>query len=89
MSNRIVRATAEIKLVPNKKRPGANHGFQACKLVDQDGGYEKFELYFDPAKGSFALAPGDYSVEASQAKVIDGRLVIYPDFVPVGQKKAA
>ena len=82
MSNRIVRATAEIKLVQGKK-PGQQHGFQVCKLMDADGGYEKFEAYFNPAKGSVAYAPGDYTVASSEPKIVDGRLVIYPDLVPV------
>lgn len=83
MSNRIVRFTAEIKLVPNKKQAGKSHGFQAARLMDADGGYEKFEQYFDPARGSFAMEPGDYTVAASVPKIVDGRLVIYPEFVPV------
>ncbi|WP_036113297.1 MULTISPECIES: hypothetical protein [Luteibacter] len=82
MSKRIVRFTAEIKLVPNKKQQGKNHGFQSARLVDADGGYEKFEVYFDPSKASFAREPGDYTIEASEPKIVDGRLVIFPDFVP-------
>jgi hypothetical protein len=90
--SKIVRATAEVKLVPNKKVPGQNHGFQTCRLVDADGGYQSFEQYFDPSKASFALEPGDYLVQASEPKIVKDRFVIYPDFVPVakaqGQKAA-
>lgn len=83
MSNRIVRFTAEIKLVPVKGKPGQNHGFQMCRLIDPDGGYEKFEQYFNPSKASFAMEPGDYTVGSSAPKIVDGRLVMYPEFVPV------
>lgn len=37
--------------------------------------------HFNPAKGSMAYAPGDYTVGASEPKVVDGRLVMYPDLV--------
>ena len=83
MSQRIVRFTAEIKLIPNKKQQGKNHGFQSARLVDADGGYEKFEVYFDPSKASFAREPGDYTVGSSDPKIVDGRLVIFPEFHPV------
>ncbi|MGN6482534.1 hypothetical protein [Luteibacter sp.] len=88
-SKRIVRATAEIKRIPNKKPGQPDHGFQQCQLVDPDGGYERFELYFNTAKASFAHEPGEYTVEASEPKVVDGRLVIYPNLVPVKAARAA
>ncbi len=78
--SRIVRATAEIKIIESK---GKKHGFQICQLRDADGGYEKFEAYFNPQKASHAWTPGDYTVKASEPKVIDGRLVIYPDLEPL------
>jgi hypothetical protein len=84
MSVRKLVATAEIKKIPNKKKPGAEHGFQVCKVLDADGlGYEKVEQYFDPSRASFALQPGEYVIEPSEPKVVDGRLVIYPNFVAV------
>lgn len=89
MSKRIVRATAEIKRIPNKAAGKPDHGFQQCQLVDPDGGYERFEMYFDTSKASFAKEPGDYTVEASEPKVVDGRLVIYPNLVSVKAARAA
>jgi hypothetical protein len=89
--SKIVRATAEVKHVPNKQRPGQSHGFQTCRLVDADGGYQEFSMYFDPSKVSLALAPGDYEIKASEVKVVKERFVIYPEFVPLVAegKKAA
>ena len=86
--SKIVRATAEVKLVPNKQRVGQSHGFQSCRLVEADGGYQSFELYFDPSKASFALEPGDYSVQAGEPKIVKDRFVIYPEFVPVAKVAA-
>lgn len=77
---RIVRATAEVKVITSK---GKQHGFQVCQLRDADGGYEKFEAYYNPQKAQLAWAPGDYTVKASEPKVVDGRLVIFPDLEPV------
>lgn len=81
--SKIVRATAEVKLVGNKQRPGQSHGFQTCRLIDADGGYQEFEQYYDPAKAAFALAPGDYNIVAGEPKIVKERFVIYPEFVPV------
>ena len=75
----VVRATAQIKEVDGKK-PGQVHGFQVCKLLDPDGDYEKFEMYFDASKNSSALEPGDYELADSTVKVKDGKLVIYPEY---------
>jgi hypothetical protein len=81
--SKILRATGEVKFVPNKNRPGKQHGFQVCRLVDEDGGYQQVEQYFDPDKVSFALQPGDYTVTAGEPKIVKDRLVIFPEFVPV------
>lgn len=88
MSKKIVRATAEVKHVADKKRTGHQHGFQTCRLVDADGGYQTFEQYFDPSKASFAMEPGDYLVQASEPKIVKDRLTFYADFVPVAKASA-
>lgn len=87
--SKIVRATAEIKLVNNKQKPGYKHGFQTCRLVDADGGYQEFTQYFDPSKNAFAMEPGDYTVTVSEAKIVKERLVMYPEFVLITKAKAA
>lgn len=79
--SRIVRATAEIKLI--NSAGGKQHGFQVCQLRDADGGYEKFEAYFNPKRGSHAYTPGEYEISGFVAKVADGRLVLYPELTPV------
>lgn len=88
MSSQRVVATAEVKIVDGKKQ-GQRHGFQVCKLVDADGGYQKFEAYYNPGKDAFALTPGEHEVVASEPKVVDGKLVIYANFQPVSSKAKA
>lgn len=81
--SKIVRATAEVKHVANRNKPGHSHGFQTCRLIDEDGGYQEFTQYFDPAKGAFAMEPGDYALGFSEPRVKDERLTIYPEFVAI------
>jgi len=83
-----VRATAQVKEIDGKK-PGQMHGFQVCKLLDPDGDYEKFEMYFDASKHDTALEPGDYELAEPTIKVKDGKLVIYPEFKRIAAAKAA
>ena len=85
MSNAKRLATAETKKIPNKSRPGAEHGFQVCRVIDADGCYQKVEQYFDPAKAPFFLEPGEYEIHAGAPKVVKDRLVIFPEFVRVSK----
>jgi hypothetical protein len=84
-----VRASAEFRTIPNAKKPGQSHGFQKCGLIDSEGFMDKFEMYFDPSKASFALEPGEYLVKGFRPSVNDGRLVLYPEFERVTQAKQA
>ena len=88
----ILRAYNEVRVIPGKKDPSKNHGFQVCGIVKGEGRVEEFEQYFDPSKGSHFLPPGDYQVVAGGLYLDrDGRLQLEREFVPLkaGQKAAA
>ena len=87
----ILRAYNEVRVIPGKKDPTKNHGFQACGIVKGEGRVEEFEQYFDPTKASHFLPPGDYQVVAGGLYVDrDGRLQLEREYVPIkaGQKAA-
>lgn len=84
MSKFIVRATAEVRHSKDGK-----HGFQVCRLVEPDGGYQVFEQYFSPARQALAMAPGDYELSVSAPRIKDQRLTLYPEFVALKQAAKA
>lgn len=83
---------ASVMIVPSTdtrhvrgKNSGKDWYVQRAGLQSPDGLAEPFEIWH--AKQDRALKAGQYTVQSGGAYVQDGRLVVRPEFVPVGQAK--
>ena len=76
-----IRAYNEFLVFDDKKDSSKKHGVQTLAIVKGEGRVQEFQQYFDPAKHSNFLPPGDYEVVAGGVYLDrDGRMQINREF---------